>query len=148
MKSKERLAMLKCRVSETGTLNDYKYVVVCSNLEGKWVLSKHKQRDTWETQGGHIEIGEDPHATAKRELFEESGIKEAKLYPVCDYCGYDDYGFANGVVFLAVVDSIGSLPDSEMQEISTFDELPENLTYPLTTPILIGKASELLKTLF
>ena len=143
----ERRSMLKCRVSPLGTLDDYKFVVVCSNFEGKWILSKHKKRDTWETQGGHIEQGEEPITTAKRELFEESGISDASVYPVCDYCGYDDYGFANGVVFLAKAYSLGELPESEMRAVALFESLPDDLTYPLTTPILINEAEKLLKTL-
>jgi len=44
--------------------------------KGKWILSKHKKRDTWETQGGHIEDGETPLEATKRELFEESEIRD------------------------------------------------------------------------
>ena len=147
MLKEERRSLLKCKVSPLGTLDDYKFVVVCSNFDGKWILSKHKKRDTWETQGGHIESGEKTIETAERELFEESGIKNASVYPVCDYCGYDDYGFANGVVFLAVVHSLGDLPESEMREVAFFKELPQELTYPLTTPVLINEAAKLLKKL-
>ena len=49
------------------------------------------------------------------------------------------------MVFLAVVHSIGQLPDSEMQEIGLFEELPENLTYPLTSPVLYREAEKELK---
>ena len=54
---------------------------------------------------------------------------------------------SNGMVFLAVVHSIGELPESEMQEIGMFDELPENLTYPQTSPVLYREAEKLLKSL-
>lgn len=43
---------LKCRVYPLNFLAHYKYVVICTSWQGKWVLSKHKKRDTWETQGG------------------------------------------------------------------------------------------------
>ena len=46
---------LKCKVYDKNTLDDLKYVVVCSLYNDKLLLSRHKQRDTWETQGGHIE---------------------------------------------------------------------------------------------
>ena len=49
------------------------------------------------------------------------------------------------MVFLAVVHSIGELPESEMQEIGMFDELPENLTYPQTSLVLYREAEKLLK---
>ena len=65
---------LQCRVFPIGFLERYKYTVICAAYQGKWLLSRHRQRSTWETQGGHIEAGETPLACAKRELFEESGI--------------------------------------------------------------------------
>ena len=43
--------------------------------------------------------------------------------------------------------SIGELPESEMQEIGMFEELPENLTYPQTSPVLYREAEKLLKSL-
>ena len=139
--------VLKCRVFPLNYLPSYKYTVICSNYKGKWILSRHKKRDTWETQGGHIEDGETPLEAAKRELFEESGIRDADVYPVCDYWGFNPFRCSNGMVFLAVVHSIGELPESEMQEIGIFDELPENLTYPQTSPVLYREAEKRLKSL-
>ena len=139
--------VLKCRVFPLNYLPSYKYTVICSNYKGKWILSKHKKRDTWEAQGGHIEDGETPLEAAKRELFEESGIRDADVYPVCDYWGFNPFRCSNGMVFLAVVHSIGQLPESEMQEIGMFEELPENLTYPQTSPVLYREAEKLLKSL-
>lgn len=133
-------AELKCKIYTLNSLPDVKYVVVCSFYEGKFLLSKHKKRDTWETQGGHIEENESPLDAAKRELFEESGVINADLVPICDYLGYDDTGSANGVVFVADVKTLGSLPESEMEKIGIFEELPCNLTYPNVTPILFEEA--------
>lgn len=138
---------LRCRVHPLGQLADYEYVVICTSYKGKWVLSKHKKRDTWETQGGHIESGETPLACAKRELFEESGIKDADIYPVCDYWGYDEQGGSGGVVFLAVAHCLGELPESEMERIGVFDVLPEELTYPQTSPVLYAEAQKMLERL-
>lgn len=135
---------LKCRLFIINYLPSYKYTVICSSYKGKWVLSRHKKRDTWEPQGGHIEAGETPLEGAKRELFEESGILDAEIYPVCDYWGFNPYRCSNGMVFLAVVHSIGELPESEMKEIGVFDELPENLTYPRTSPVFYREAGKLL----
>ena len=138
---------LQCKIYPLHSLSPYKYVVICSSYQGKWILSKHRERDTWETQGGHIENGETPLECAKRELFEESGICDAEIYPVCDYVGYNSKSSSNGVVFLAVVHSIGHLPKSEMDDICIFDTLPKNLTYPLTSPVLYSEAEKLLKKL-
>lgn len=130
-----------------GSQENYKYVVVCSNYQGKWMLSRHKKRTTWETQGGHVEPGETPLQAAKRELYEESGVTNADVYPVCDYKGFRGPRFSYGMVFLAVVHELGELPESEMQEVRVFQELPENLTYPVMTPLLVEEAGKLLKNL-
>ena len=135
---------LKCRIYPIGYLEKYKYTVICTYFDGKWVLSKHKNRNTWETQGGHIEEGETPMACAKRELFEESGIRDADIYPVCDYWGFNSQSSSNGMVFLAVVHALGELPNSEMKEIGMFKELPEALTYPNVSPKLFAEAEKML----
>lgn len=135
--------ILTGEIYPTGSQGTYKYVVVCSNYQGKWLFSRHKKRTTWETQGGHVEAGETPMEAAKRELYEESGVTKADLYPVCDYIGYRGPRFASGMVFLAVVHELGELPESEMQEVGLFEELPENLTYPMVTPLLVAEAEKL-----
>lgn len=136
---------LQCRIFPLGYLEEYKYTVICSNYKGKWILSRHKKRATWETQGGHIEDGETPIECAKRELFEESGIKDADIYPVCDYWGFNSQSCSNVMVFLAVVHSFGELPESEMKEIKVFDALPNELTYPHVSPLLYAEAQKKLK---
>ena len=144
---KESLKDLRCRIFPAGSLGNYMFTAVCSNYNGKWLLSMHEERDTWETQGGHIEAGEAPLECARRELFEESGVTDADIYPLCDYWGFDSHGSACGMVFLAVVHSIGKLPESEMQEIGLFDSLPDELTYPRVTPEFFKEAEKLLNTL-
>lgn len=138
---------LQCKVYPLDTLSPYKYVVVCTRLGNQWLLSRHKKRDTWETQGGHIEPGETPLEAARRELYEESGVDDALLYPVCDYYGYDADSHSNGVVFLAVIHHMGALPESEMKEVRLFETLPENLTYPNVSPVLYGEAKKVLDAL-
>ena len=131
----------------TGSVESYKYVVVCSNYQGRWMFSRHKERTTWETQGGHVEPSETPMEAARRELYEESGVTNADLYAVCDYKGYRGTSFAYGRTFLAVVHKLGELPESEMEEVCLFDKLPHNLTYPKMTPVLIAEAEKFLKQL-
>lgn len=133
---------LKCKVYDKNTFDDLKYVVVCSLYEDKLLLSRHKERDTWETQGGHIEDGETPLQAAKRELYEESGVTDAELIYLCDYLGYTSKGHANGAVFLAIVNELAELPESEMAEVKLFDLLPDNLTYPFVTPLIIKRTLE------
>lgn len=125
-----------CDVYPPDTLWPYKYVMVFSRYQGKYLLSRHKERTTWETQGGHIEPGETPLQAAKRELFEESGAIQYQMEPLFDCRAEDARGEANGVVFLAEIEELGPLPQSEMAEVKTWEQLPENLTYPLLTKSL------------
>lgn len=129
---------MKCLTYPVGTLKEYKYTVILSFYQGKIMLSKHKLRDTYETQGGKIEQGETPLEGAKRELYEESGAIDFDIVPVCDYWyGNEDTGIrGNGMVFEANIKKLGNLPESEMEKVEFFDELPSNLTYPLITPVL------------
>jgi len=127
---------MQCESCELNKLSDYKYVVIISILNGKWLLSRHKERATWETQGGHIEKDETPLDAAKRELFEESGATEFSIYPLCDYWACDETSKANGMVFFAEITKLGPMPESEMEKVGLFDELPGNLTYPDITPKL------------
>ena len=133
-----------CEVHPLNSLKEYKYVVILSFSGGKPVLSRHRERATWETQGGHVEPGETPLAAARRELWEESGAVDYDLSPLCDYRCSSAQGpglWANGQVFVARVRAFGPLPDSEMAEIRVFDALPENLTYPHITPALFAEAA-------
>lgn len=125
-----------CKKLALGAVKAPRFVVVLSHQEGKILLSRHRQRQTWETQGVHIEPGETPGQAARRELFEESGAAAFTLQPLFDYWVGDEATGAGGVVFAAQVDRLGPLPESEMAEVRAFDELPENLTYPDITPHL------------
>ena len=124
-----------------GSFQRYPYVVILSRMDGQFLLSRHKQRTTWEFQGGHIEPGETPLQAAKRELFEESGAVDFGIEPLCDYwAGSEDGGSgACGVVFAAQIWKLGPLPESEMAETKRFGTLPENLTYPAITAAIMGR---------
>ena len=51
------------------------FVVIVSRCGNKHVFCRHRQRSTWECPGGHIEPGETPLEAARRELYEETGIR-------------------------------------------------------------------------
>lgn len=132
---------MTCKTYEINTLQQYKYVVVLSRYNGKILLSRHKNRTTWETQGGHIEKGETPLQAARRELYEESGAAEFDIKPLCDYWAGNpetNQG-ANGMVFVADIRKLSAIPESEMAEVKEFDALPEHLTYPAITPVLFAR---------
>jgi aminoglycoside phosphotransferase (APT) family kinase protein len=120
-----------------------KFVVIISQCNGKWVLCKHKERDTYEVPGGHREVGEDILATAKRELQEETGAVKFDIKPLCVYSvtgkncvnetGEESYGL---LCFAEIEEFLGKL-ESEIEKVELMDELPENWTYPLIQPKLI-----------
>lgn len=127
---------MKCGACELYSLKKYKYVVIIARYNGKWLLCKHKERDTWETAGGHIELNETPMEAAKRELYEETGAVSFDIKPVFDYWACDENSGANGMVFYADIKEIGDMPDYEMEKAKCFESLPENLTYIDITPRL------------
>ena len=61
---------------------ELRYAVVAARCGGQWVLSRHRERDTWELPGGHREPGEDIDAAARRELSEETGASCETLTPL------------------------------------------------------------------
>jgi 8-oxo-dGTP diphosphatase len=122
-----------------------KYVILISRFNNKWVVVRHKERDTWEIPGGHVEPGESPDDAAHRELFEETGAVKYNLQQVCGYSAGNDLGISYGYLYYAEIASFESLPESEIAEIKLVTELPENLTYPKLQPFFLAKVKELLK---
>ena len=135
---------MECKIYELNYLKQYKYVVILSKYQGKILLSRHKERSTWETQGGHIENGETALDAAKRELYEESGAINFSITPLFDYWAGDVTSGANGMVFMADIKKLDNIPESEMEEVKTFHCLPKALTYPDITPVLFHQAKDYL----
>lgn len=115
------------------------YVVIVARHNGKWVLVRHKERNTYEIPGGHIEVGEDYTSAAKRELYEETGAKDFTLDFVSVYTVTRNDKISGGYLFFADIKEISELPDYEMAELTLFDRLPENLTYPQIQPHLFDR---------
>jgi 8-oxo-dGTP diphosphatase len=134
--------LIHCSKYPLNSFENYKYVVVLSRYQGQWLFSKHRQRSTWETQGGHIEPGETPIEAARRELYEESGALEYTLRPCCDYQAGDEHTSGSGVVFVAEITRLGPMPAWEMERVQAFDGLPADLTYPEITPHLFEYVQE------
>lgn len=114
-----------------GWLDDIAFVGIYTRYQGKWVYCWHKHRESWEHPGGHVEPGETPMQAAKRELYEETGIKDCRIIPMWDYeyIWEGGKGRNNGRFFYAEVNSFGELPESEMAKIELFDTVPDNYTY-------------------
>lgn len=125
-----------------------KYVVLFARYQGRWVFCRHKERSTWEMPGGHIDPGETPLEAAKRELYEEAGIRDADVEPLFDYWAYDGSDSAWGQVFLAEAHSLQDIPgDFEMAERRLCDAFPppEELTYAYIGAVLFPAMEKMIK---
>lgn len=122
-----------------------KFAVIMAQYNDKWIMARHKDRDTWEIPGGHIEQGEKPMEAASRELYEETGAKEYDLELVCVYSVSKNKGPESfGQLFYAKVYELGELPDSEIVEIKLVDKISGALTYPDIQPLLADRVEEYL----
>ncbi len=114
-----------------GSLDQIGFVSIFARYKDKWVYCWHKKRESFEHPAGHVERNESPLQAAKRELYEEAGITDCDMIPLWDYeyIWEDQQGRNNGRVYLAIVHSLGSIPESEMDRIEFFDGVPDNFTY-------------------
>lgn len=131
--------ILDVRVYPTDELGGYRFVVIFSRYKEKWLYCRHKERETYETAGGHIEEGETALEAAKRELYEETGAVKYEICPAFDYSVYSTRGGSNGQVFLAEISELGELPAYEMAEVRPFDTIPEKMRFPDILPVLYEK---------
>lgn len=134
--------MLPVYIEKLGSVPDLELTrVVCvAEYNGKLVYCKHKQRDTWELPGGHIEDGESWQETLKREMYEETGAIEIEFKPICLY-KISTYGLLCYVKIL----KFDKLPNSEIEKIEFFDNEPENLTYKGTHSLFLKTVKEKIK---
>lgn len=137
---------METKVYELGIVKDeeLKFAVIVSKYKGKFVYARHKERETWETPGGHRELNEDINDTAARELREETGADKFTIRPICDYlCDYsierENVDKSYGRLYYAEIEKLGELPDLEIAEIALFESMPENLTYPEIQPVLFHR---------
>lgn len=117
-----------------GRLEQIDFVVIFTRYQGKRVYCWHRHRGSFEHPGGHVESYETAMEAAKRELYEETGITDARLLPLWDYefVWENGQGSNTGRVYYAEVNSLGKLPESEMDHIELFDSVPKNYTYDRT----------------
>lgn len=132
--------MLKVCFQEKDAVEDelYRYAVIVSRAQGKWIFVKHRQRDTWEIPGGRREPGEEIEQTARRELYEETGALRYALEPLCAYYVQRESP-SYGLLCFAEVEALGPLPETEIERVECFDGLPELWTYPEIQPVLLGE---------
>lgn len=135
--------MFKIDIHKLDTPVDKLTRVVCvTRYKDKWVFCKHKERDTYEIPGGHIEEGEDPLTAVKREMYEETGattltvIEPVAIYSISTY----------GMLYYVEIESMEEVPDYEMEKIILTDTLPSSLTYPDAHTTLYNTVLDYLKT--
>ncbi|MEE0682011.1 MAG: NUDIX hydrolase [Candidatus Gastranaerophilaceae bacterium] len=136
--------MLKVNFYKSAKDELFKFAVIVSKYNGKWVFCKHKERNTYECPGGHREKNEPIFETAKRELWEETGAIKYHLEPVCVYSVERDGKETFGMLYFADIVEFEELPSLEIEKIVLFDKLPEEWTYPLIQPLLLEQVKKLL----
>jgi len=126
------------RFYETVEDSKLKFAVILARHNGKWVLCKHRERDTYEAPGGHREPGETIGEAARRELYEETGAVEYEIGPLCVYSVTDETGEETfGMLYAAEITAFETELHSEIERIELFEELPDNWTYPEIQPLLV-----------
>lgn len=122
---------------------DLAFAVIASSYKDEWVFVQHRERDTWEVPGGRREPGESILDTAKRELYEETGAVDFTIKEVMDYNVILNDKPSYGRLYLSDIKTLGKLPDSEIEHVKSFKNIPDNLTYPyiqsILMDIIIGK---------
>lgn len=123
----------QCPVCESEIL----FAVIAARYGNRWILCRHKQRTSWEIPGGHRECTEKIDETARRELWEETGVTDAVIHRVGAYSVTQNCETTYGMLYFADVNAQGELPiDSEIGQTALFELLPEELTYPEIQPQL------------
>ncbi len=122
------------------------YVVIATRHKGEWLFVRHRIRGGWEMPAGHPEEGEESIVAAARELTEETGAAEFTLIPVSYYFVESGNERFYGRLFLAEVESLGRLTDSdEIVRTGLFGDLPEQLSLPEVMSFLFGVARDFLQ---
>ena len=118
-----------------------RFAVIVSRADGHWVFCRHKDRSTLEIPGGHREPGENILATAKRELYEETGAVDFSIEPVCVYSVTAPWNYNGeevfGMLYLADIRTFEKELRSEIEQVYIRDKMPEAWTYPDIQPLLL-----------
>ncbi|MBD5117103.1 MAG: NUDIX hydrolase [Ruminococcaceae bacterium] len=112
--------------------------VIIENEKGEILLQKRRDNGAWALLGGSMEIGEKFIEVAKREVFEEAGIKIGELTLFGIYSGEDgiitypngDICYGTGIIFKTTVYS-GEIQNNTEEALEHkfffFFNLPDNI---------------------
>lgn len=133
--------MKAVRFYDTAEDSLFRFAVIAARADGRWVLCKHRKRDTWELPGGHREPGEAILETAKRELYEETGALEFTIRPVCVYsvasADNSDGQESFGMLYYAEITRFEGELHSEIEKIMLSEKPEADWTYPEIQPRLL-----------
>ena len=141
--------MIEVNFYEPSEIEDHllAFAVIIARTEGRWVVCKHRERDTYEVPGGHRETRETILETARRELREETGAIDFSITPVCVYSvkgktsvNLTDEDESFGMLFAADIFSFEKELHSEIEKIILSDGPVSNWTYPAIQPKLLAEA--------
>ncbi|MHC1732474.1 MAG: NUDIX domain-containing protein [Bacteroidales bacterium] len=124
------------------------YVVIAALYGGGWIFVRHRRRGGWEMAAGHPDEGEGSVEAAVRELTEETGALDFLMEPVSYYSVEAGAGKQYGRLFLAKVQTLGELTDTdEIERVRVFRRRPRNLSLPDVMAFLYGVARRHVKGL-
>lgn len=119
----------RCRLSfEPGELGiESRHVLVIAKWNGKWLLTKHRNRGL-EFPGGKAESKESLMEAAKREVYEETGGQIIKMEWFAEYVVQCEPPFCK-TVFTAEVSAIENIDLMETEGAVLLDILEPDSTY-------------------
>lgn len=120
--------------------------VIVENDKGEILLIKRTDNGCWGYAGGSVELGEKVEDTARRELFEETGLIAESLELFSVFSGEDThYVYPNGdevhnidIVYICRKFSGELKPDKDEASDAKFfdiDNIPEKISPPLIVPL-------------
>jgi 8-oxo-dGTP diphosphatase len=121
-----------------------KYVIIMTKYQNKWILVRSKNSDSWIYPGGRIEKDENLIVAAKRELYEETGIKNAYINPISLYSVKNEDELDYGIIYFAEAQEKARLTEYEIEEIKYIDDMTGIKTrFPEINPFIFNCIKEL-----
>ena len=99
-----------------------KYAIIFSKYKSKWIYVKHKERSGWVVPSGHREENENIFDTAKRELYEETGLGLNNILRISPF-GYNSAGMSDESISIAYINVYGNISNKHQEsteDIHTF----------------------------